>query len=402
MSVHRLFLFVWLLDLALLPVLAVLQLGFSFSIVSNYYARFSYIAVLALAVFYHLLSMRRPVLPPVSVVFLGIIAVGATKGVLEGQLNREFLAHIFYCTMPIIMTSYGWQFMTAYQASRQLRRLVRLLMYCAFYLGVVVTAAFLLGAQLGLASYDALGIWNFFFSGPYLAYQPNGAAFLAASILGAALGAKRSTLVVFVVYALLYFLLMRKRSRRVILLIAPVALAAAVLFVGDSMSIGESRFARSIEDLSAGDIDAASANRWAESASAIRYLSERKSRILFGAGFGGTFQPWPDKPDYAHYFQHYTHFGVISYFWLGGIFAPLAVYAVLGTTALRMLSRARRRIILRQEYFFALWLCGILTVSLFGAVLMNNSYLWFVIGCCLRLNASSAAATIARAPGHNV
>jgi hypothetical protein len=398
MSVHRLFLLVWLLDLALLPILAVLQLGFSFSIVSNYYARFSYIAVLALAVSYHLLSMRRPVLPSISFVFIGIMAVGATKGVLAGQLNREFVAHIFYCTMPIIMTSYGWHFMTAYQASSRLRRWFRVVMYCGFYLGVLVTAAFLLGAKLGLASYDALGIWNFFFAGPYLAYQTNGAVFLAASIIGAALGAKRSTLVVFVVYALLYFLLMRKRSRRVILLVAPVAVAAAVLVVGDSMSLGESRFAQSIGDLSAGDIDAASANRWAESASAIRYLSERASRILFGAGFGGTFQPWPDKPDYANYFQHYTHFGVISYLWIGGIFAPIAIYAVLGTTAIRLLFKARRRVILRQEYFFVLWLCGILTVSLFGAVLMNNSYLWFVIGCCLHLNASSSSAKLARVP----
>lgn len=389
MILHKLFLALWLADMVVIPVLAVLQLGFSFPIVSNYYARYSYIAALGCAAGYHVLGRRRLVLPVISLVFLAIAAVGGTRGIVLGQFNREFVAHIFYCAMPIIMVSYGWHFMAAYAGSARLRRLMKRVMFLTFYAGVAVTAAFVLGTRLGLANYDALGLWNFFFAGPFLAFQQYGTTYFASSILGAVLTAKRSTLVVFVVYAGLYFLLLRKQARRITIMIAPVAILAGVLFLGDQLSLANSRFSRSLESLSAGDLDAASANRWAESAAALKKLSESPYGLYLGAGFGGRFQPWPDKPDYETYYSHYTHFGAVSYVWIGGLFAPIAVYGVLTTALVRLLWKARTRVIRRQDYAFPIWMSGILTVSLMGAVLMNNSYLWFVIGCCLRLHAFS-------------
>lgn len=393
MILHRLFLAVWLFDFVVIPVLAVLQLGYSVPITSNYFARFSYIGALMVAVLYHVLMRRRLVMPAVSLAFVAIAVVGGTKGLLLEHFNREYVAHVFYCAMPIVMVSYGWHFMKAYQESVGLRRDLKLLMLAAFYVGIAAGGAFVAGARLGLASYDALGLWNFFFAGPFLAFQGSGSAYFAVAILGAVFTAKRSTLGVFVVYAGLYLAWLKRSRRRVVWLAAPMAVAVAVLLLGDSRALMESRVARSVAYLQKGDLDGATANRWAESAAAIAFLRERTERVVFGAGFGARFKPWPDKPDYRNYYQHYTHFGVVSYVWFGGVFAPLLVYATLSFAAFRLFLKARRRDLRRQDYVFPMWFIGILTVSLFGAVLMNNSFLWFVIGACLRLDAATAPRT---------
>jgi hypothetical protein len=388
-SLHRLFLVIWLLDLVVIPALAVLQLGFSFGFVSNYFARFSYIGVLGCAVFYHLLYRRHLVVPSLSMVFVVIGFIGAAKGAFEGQLNSAFLAHVFYCAMPVVMISFGWYFRGTYEVTPRLRRDLRLVMRWGFYVGVLASALFLYGYWSGLAAYNALGLWNFFFAGPFLAYHPHGAVYFVLSVLGAAVTAKKSTLVVFVVYVFLYVLLMRKRARRFTLVMAPVAVGVALLVLGSALTLAESRISQSLEFLRAGDFDTASAGRWSESAAAFRHLSARWDHLAFGAGFGATFLPWPDTPDYEDYRVHYTHFGFMSYMWLGGVLAPVVVYVLLIKTNIQLLLKAKRHLIPRRDYAFPIWLAGIVTVSLFGAVLMNNSYLWFVIGCCLKLNTVS-------------
>jgi len=329
MIVHRLFLLVWLVELVLLPALVVLDLGFSRGLNSNYYARFFYIFIFVLAVFYHLATNKKIIFTTLSVAFGAVLVVGSSKGLVEGHINSAFLSHIFYVLMPIIMISYGWHFFAAYQESDRLRKQFKEVMIYAYCAGLVAVGIFMLAYLSGMSAYNAIGIWNFSFAGPFLAFQARGLVYFGISVIGVLLAAKRGIIVVFVLYILLMFFLLKAKSKLKFLLFIPLLL---VVFVFFSSSLGydiTSRPQKTIELISEGDIDAASAGRWTEAASAIEHLSARADHLLFGAGFGAKFLPWPDKPGYDDYYSHYTHFGVISYIWIGGVIFPVIVYGSL-------------------------------------------------------------------------
>lgn len=386
MLIHRAVLCLWAIELTIFPVLALLDLGFAFDFKSNYYARFAYIGLLALAILYHAVVKRRLVLPVLSVLFLLVLGIGSAKGLWAGQLNTAFLSHVFYVVMPIVMISFGWHFFSALRCSSSLRRMLAQVMLLSLGVGIAVVAAFVVTRVTGLADYDAIGLWNFVYSGPSFLHRPGGVAILCISTLGALLAAKRGVLIVFFLYIVLLFFLFNLQ-RRIQYLMAGIAALLGLAYFGNHLEFDmASRLAKTRELLAEGEIETASAGRWSEAASAIEYLNTRPDHWLVGAGFGARFLPWPDREEYANYYSHYTHFGMVSYVWIGGLLFSGAIYFLLGRTAVRLTLKAKRGWVKRDQVFWVFWIWGILGISLFGAVLMNNAWLWLIVGCCLHLD----------------
>ena len=131
-----------------------------------------------------------------------------------------------------------------------------------------------------------------------------------------------------------------------------------------------------------GDLETASAGRLSEAQAALVHLTTRFDHLLIGAGFGARYQPWEASPDYL---VHYVHFTPLSYVWLGGIALPLAVYGFLVALGTTLVLRARKGDFELKYLFLIYWLWGSVVVSAMGAVLMNNAWLWLIIGPALSL-----------------
>lgn len=385
MKIHRLFLYIWQIELLLLPILALLDFGFSVAVDSNFFPRFSYITIFLIACYYHFSTRRGLVSHPLVAIFFLILVIGVAKGFFENQLNSIFLSHIFYVIMPIIMCSYGWHFLGDYVVSDSLQRQLDKTLKSSFYIGLIVVALFQILYFNGFANYNAIGIWNFLYSAPYLLQQPNGQLFFIISFLFTFLAGKKGVFIAFCIYwVILFYVLNITTIIRFILIILFVGsilfLQQQDIFIYDYGRIGEA-----VSALIAGDFDAASSMRWAEAASAFEYLNARVDHWVLGAGFGSSYQPYPKLEGYEDFYRHYTHFGVVSYIWIGGFIAPILIYSVLLITAVKLTWRLKSHNLDQRLHFFVYWIWAIILISMFGAVLMNNSFLWFIVGCCLRL-----------------
>lgn len=385
MIAHNLFLVVFVLDLTIIPFLAFLDLGIAANISSNYMARYSYLLAFSVASIHVILLKRKMVFNSFVIVFFLVFVIGALKGVLQGNMNSAFLSHVYYVMMPVIMLSYGWLFMGVYQRSDKLRNNFSKVMYISYYFGVVIILAFILAYQWGLAKYDAIGLWNLIFSGPYLLYQQHGTIYFGLSLLLTLLSGKRGAMVVFSLYLVIYFFIIKKTKISNISILLAGIIFLVSFFVIQEMAAFD-RVYRSIVAFQEGDYDMVFAMRWSESISAIAYLNDRFDHWLIGAGFGAQFLPWPDLPDYEKYLSHYTHFSIISYILFGGVIFAFYIYLVLIGQGISLVRKIRLGLVNKEYYHFLYWLLGILVGSLSGADLMNNPYLWFIIGCCFHLN----------------
>ena len=398
MFIHRCILNIWLLELIVFPVLALLDLGFSFGINSNFYARFPYVIVFLLSLTYLLALKGRIINHPLNYVFFGVLIIGMFKGAWENTLSNMassgvpiFFSHIFYVVMPIVMISYGWFFFDDYKRSLKLQTLLSKMMYFAFYFGVGIVIVFAIAFHSGFAAYDAIGLWNFVYSAPYLLYQSHGLGYFGVAFLATIIAAKRGILVVIFAYIFIFYVF--ARGFRILWIFVVVTLITAFFasyMFSDLLSSDSARLLRTVYSLQEGNLNEASAGRWVEAISALEHLNSSAEHLLFGAGFGAKFLPWPDLPGYTDYWSHYTHFGIISYFWIGGLLLPIVVYAYLISTGVNLILKIKLGQIDRSNYHFVYWLWGIIIISLLGAVLMNNSFLWFVIGCCFNLNNRSS------------
>ena len=145
---------------------------------------------------------------------------------------------------------------------------------------------------------------------------------------------------------------------------------------------GVQRLTQTVESLNNNDFEGASAGRIVEASSALKIISSSPNNILFGAGMGSFFYPWPEiAPNYK---SHYTHFTPISYMWVGGIFLTFFVYFFLVRLTIS-LFRIKKLKNLTQTRLFQFMLPAILISSTTGAVLLNNSILWLIIGMSYKL-----------------
>ena len=353
---------------------------------SNYLSRFSYLAAFLLALTCLIMNKKKLVSHPLVIAFILVLIFGSFKGLLEGNFNSKFLSHIYFVFMPVTMLSYGWHFFERYEQSYLLQKKFSNVMYISFYAGLSAVILFQIAYQSGFAKYDAIGMWNFVLSGPFLLNQQYGITYFGISLLGSVLSAKRGFIVISLLFLILLLFFKKRKSKwRTISMLLICGVTAGILFE-DQFGGVWGRVDRTVVALQQGDFDMAFAMRWTESISALEHLISRLDHLLIGAGFGAQFLPWPNVPGYEDYYSHYTHFSVVSYAWLGGVLFSICLYFSL-IALLISLARIIRLGLIESKYnHFFYWLCGILVGSISGAELMTNPYLWFIIGLCLQLN----------------
>ena len=201
-------------------------------------------------------------------------------------------------------------------------------------------------------------------------------------ILKAIFLGKRVTMMIAFLFALIY--LIKFKFRKILLYFIPILFL--ILSLGTNEAInnfgGISRLNDTVESLNSDDLNKATAGRLVEASSALAIISSSANNFIFGTGMGSFFYPWPEiNPNYT---SHYTHFTPVSYMWIGGVFLTFFVFISLIHLTFS-LFRIKHLKHLTQTHWFQFMLPAIIISSITGAVLMNNSILWLIIGMSYKL-----------------
>ena len=379
------FLLLFIVDMIVIPILAVLELGISVNITSNYFARYIYLFVFALTILFHLLTNKNLKLNIVSLSFLIFLPIGIILGLVQGKLGREFVVHIYTCLMPIIAVSFGWYLMEEYLTNTVFRAAMHKVLYIIFIVGVLASLWFRVNYYLGHAAYNAIGIWNYTFATPYFLLSPDKSLmYTFVSIIGSLLAGKRIGILILGAYLFIYILMIRANFTRKLRIILAGILGCIILMPFLMESDLLDRIAYTVNQIIvAADFDAASAGRVSEIFAVFSYIMKYPANLLFGSGFGSNVMV------FEGYYRHYSHFGPLSYTLIGGIPLTIIIYGFLFWLGFSLISKINQKIIPKEGWFFVLILWGIIVSSMTGAVLTNYTTLWIFIGCAWRLNKQS-------------
>jgi hypothetical protein len=290
--------------------------------------------------------------------------------------------------MPIVMISYGHHFGLSLLKTPQLNNYFIGVIKKSFIIGVFGILIFKVLLFMGTAIYDAIDIWNILLAIPY--FMINGGSNFVLLLLISLLfiSGKRVTLIVGLCMFFWFKLYRSGCSKYIYFSIVILILILIILIMNSGIELPDFRFFRTLSYVKAGEYDLAFAGRISESQAALSALLSDSTGIYFGAGLGGEFYPWPNLIGSEDYISHYTHFTFVSYIWIGGIAFPFLVYFIL----FRLLYKLSNHAVKHKNliyYIFSLYLLMAIVSSLSGAVLMNNSFLWLIIGSSFGLISNS-------------
>lgn len=385
MKLHSTTLRIFEFELYLYPILFLLHYGIGMDIGSSYWLRFIYIGYFIIG-FSYIVKNKIIVINPLTLTFFIIIIVGGIKGLALGNFNSNLLAHVFYLLMPIVMISYGWHFSEWLLLNKHNMMRLRRIMVRSLIVGILSIIIFRVLYQIGLSSYDAIDIWNIVLSTTYLATNgaTSGLSYLLSGVALTFIAGKRGLIIALAIVMSTYLFMMKSNSKFLISIFIILVVVAAAYTTQESS--GFIRMERTISALQEGDFDTASARRWSEAASALQYVDNSFLGWFIGSGFGSSYNPWPDLIDSENYQVHYAHFSFVSYIFVGGVFLPLVVYGSLFLLIFSVGGKINAGMINKEHAFFFHWLLLYTCISLFGAILMNNSFIWLVVGSCYKLS----------------
>jgi hypothetical protein len=312
-------------------------------------------------------------------IFIVFGIIGFLKGVLLQQYSAAFFSHIFYIVMPLLMIPYGYAFFRDISTDNSLMAYLFKVIKINFYYGLLVIITFYLLNYFNFAVYDAIDIWNILIAIPLFIFISPSALNLFLALIMIILAGKRVILVVGVLMIIGGFMYQRKNLFLWLSIAILTTLASIYFIVATNIELPEHRFFRTIFFILDGNYNDAFAGRFNEALNAIKSLAADSSGFIIGAGMGGEYYPWPDVPGAENYKSHYAHFSFISYMWVGGIFFAILIYCQLIRLIFSLYS-------LRFNFknplvgVLTIWLLMAIISSLSGAVLMNNSFLWLIIG----------------------
>lgn len=377
--VSRLFLLLFCAAASVLPLLAALDIGILGTGQSNYYARYFSLSLFAIGTVTVLFHIRIVSLNILVVAFIYAFLVGSLIGIIENGLSREFFAHVYYVTMPIFMIYFSSLFVHQMNSDKNLRKLLLVVMKFVFITGVIAAIIFVIGSSMGLNRYNATGS-NLFYSASFLGFQKGGLIYILVSLVGTVASAKRVSIIVFIVCFLVIFYIRSKKKRVFnilpLVLILPIIGYFALIFELSAIS----RIEFTINQIMIGELNIAAAGRVSESAAALEVIFSDPIKTLFGAGFGAKFFPW-DRIGYEYYTSHYTHFSPVAYWFFGGIFLPLVIFGYLFSVGIRLMFLVKTNEFPIFFYGFVPVYWGVLASSFSGPVILNDSSVWFFLGC---------------------
>ena len=374
-------------ELFVYPFLAFLQYVLGYDINASYFLRFNYLIISFLGLLIIFIKLKTPNIFLIKVFFIFLI-LGLSKGVYNGNFfnysdsgSNIFLSHFFYLLNPILSMTLGYYMYSLIFKKSYYYNLFSKLFKWSFIYGFILAVAFQIVYIGGGSYYDSLDLWNVFYGGGFMLSVSNSFIMPFYVILLSILLAKRVTILVAFTMVIIYFL--RTTFKKILYYLIPIALVIVLFqnFNFDNLS-GIKRLTTTVELAQANDIEVASAGRLIEALSALEIITSNASDFLIGTGFGSYFYPWPEiDPNYK---SHYTHFTPVSYMWIGGIILTLLVYwsLIRLTISLFKIKKLKN---LTQTSLFQFMLPAIIISSITGAVLMNNSILWMIIGMIYKL-----------------
>jgi hypothetical protein len=372
-TTHKVVIYLFFLELMLYPIGALLEYGLGFNLKATFFLRFSYIGLFFIALFYHFLNGKKIVINKTSIAFIFLLFYGSLLGVINNNLNYYYFSHILYVVMPIIMMSYGSFFFKNIGSSKNNQKAFKLTIYWSFWLGAIIVLMFVFFKYKGYATYPSIDIYNLFYSAPYFLAMNQGGYFYLGVFL-VLLAGKRSMIVVFIVFILMKYLFFKKKITTSMLFIQFSIFAAAALSVALGFDIFQP-FSSSIDRLVNSGLNGFSSGRLSESSLVIDMLISRLDYIFFGAGFGVNYEVE------ENFFRHYAHISYFSYSLIGGFIFSTYVYYRLFNLVIGMI-KATKLSNTPINFYLLYLLVGVILMSIFGGSLMNNPWLWLVIGGC--------------------
>ena len=370
------------------PFLQLLSYGLGFDILPSYFLRFNYILITFLGLLIIFLKMKIPNIFLIKI-FLLFFVIAFLKGVYLGNYfnysntgSNIFISHIFYFINPILAISLGYYTYNMFFKNKHYFSLLSKLLKFAFKFGLVLAILFQFLYQFGLASYDSMDIWNVFYGGSYMLSTSSSFLMPFIVIFKSLLLGKRVIILIALLFVVVY--LFKNKLRKVLIYFIPVLFIIFALGSNEVINNigGVSRINATVESLNSDDLNTATAGRLVEASSALAIINSSTNNFIFGTGMGSFFYPWPKiNPNYT---SHYTHFTPISYMWIGGVFLPFFVFISLIRITFS-LFRIKHLKHLTQTHLFQFMMPAIIISSITGAVLMNNSILWMIIGMTYKL-----------------
>lgn len=365
------------IDLFLIPMLALFEYGMSVDVNSNYFVRFGYLAIFIWGCFFLLFRGRFPRLNYIQWCFLLAVPYGFFLGLVRGNPYDSFLSHFYFFTSPIIGIFVGRYVYDVLDSRIKLQRQCFLLLSAGFFFACFVVSVFVLLKSFNYARYDAIGLWGFLYGAAFAGKQ------ISRSVIGLIFSVLASKITVIVSF-FASIVLAGFRKRGLFLIFCSLIAGAGVLAVFTGYS--GLRLFNKVQDLFRGDFEAASSGRFSELVSFIEYLDGMDLGFLIGAGYGGRFLPWPDQVGGDVFYEHFVHFGNLS--WLLVVGAPfyfLVVILLSFYVFSWVFHYLRSRSLSDLDLSVGITCFAIFVVSFFGAVLTTNIICWVFFGMLIRL-----------------
>jgi len=359
----------FIFEAIVMPVSIVFDIGFSLGYDSGFFARFGYVFIFIVGVFVLFVFCHRNWLWFWS---FALILVGLSIGFYEGYESGKWVAHVFYVLMPPVVFSLGYYFAKLVSVNVYYQTVFLAAVRFSALVVAIVVAVFSLASKAGLSSYNAIGLSAFLFAAPFL-YTKNAWFFVAFCIL-AFLAGKSTVFGALVASGFIFYAIRGSALFRCIVLFGSL-IFLLLIYVSDLEFVNNHRTVNALSSLLQGDFESFSSGRWSE-AQAMLQAFKSPFDWVFGLGYGATFVPWSDSPDYL---SHYVHFGNLTWLYINGllgytVFLCFLLYVL--SVNIKIISNSGDMVAVAVSVV----VISLLILSAFGAVLMTSSLIWLFIG----------------------
>jgi len=286
-------------------------------------------------------------------------------GLISNPINKATFAHFLPLTLPIIGISYGYFIAKSYQYL--LEYFYNKMKVVGISLFVLTTIYYIL---YKLDMFDYFGASTLIVLPLIWALQTKKYNLLFLFFLALLFSGKRSTLLAFIIIAMIYLFINNKKS--FLLLLTTISIFG---MIGINKIQIFSRLVPIVNSLSTFPIDLVNLNkatsgRINDFIGAFNSVNESFFFWIFGKGLGSTFDM--DAITYT-WTTHYCHFTPMSYIFLGGIILFFIIYAKIIPLVFYSVKNINNFYCSVFLYYFIMSLIG-------GAIYFTDPFVWFITG----------------------
>lgn len=312
------------------------------------------------------------IVPPVSILFLIYVFIGAIVGLAFGNLNSKFVTQLFEYLIPILMIGFSRTILDSIQGDQKLKQKLERIVLLNSYLYIVCTVLFRIMYRMGFMYWNAYTSWACLFLIPYLFFATD-RTWLGFALCGAGvLSGGRSTLVRTVAILLFYYFTskrpLKKKLKETVLMATGVIIAIVLMQRTNYFE----RILLTINTLLLDnpDLNLATGGRTVEIERIVPLMNSRPISWVIGNGFG-VYQ----TTSYGS-IRGFAHFMPMTYTMISGIIFTVVLYLSLLLHSLKLF--------LTKTPLGRMLCCYLLVVvvigSLFDASMTFDFKYWLIVG----------------------